>query len=110
MVLETEAKDLAAKASSESDLRLIIGHLDDFAATMADNLDHLDWEAQRRIIRTVVKWVEIDHSQVNVVFCIGPGLLISDPDPIVLQHCGRGACRITAPLEAMRGRKRRDRR
>jgi len=110
MVLETEAKDLADKASSESDLRLIIGHLDDFAATMADNLDHLDWEAQRRIIRTVVKWVEIDHSQVNVVFCIGPGLLISDPDPIVLQHCGRGACRITAPLEAMRGRKRRDRR
>jgi len=90
MVLETEAKDLAEKASTESDLRLIIGHLDDFAATMADNLDHLDWEAQRGIIRTVVKRVEIDHSQVNVVFRIGPGPLISGPDPTSLQHCRRG--------------------
>jgi len=89
-VLETEAKDLADKASTENDLRLIIGHLDDFAATMADNLDHLDWEAQRGIIRTVVKRVEIDHSQVNVVFRIGPGPLISAPDPTILQHCGRG--------------------
>ena len=90
MVLETEAKDLAEKASTESDLRLIIGHLDDFATTMADNLDHLDWEAQRGIIRAVVKRVEIDHSQVNVVFRIGPGPLISGPDPTSLQHCGRG--------------------
>ncbi len=87
--LETEAKDLAAKASSESDLRLIIGHLDDFAATLAANLDHLDWEAQRGIMRTLVKRVEIDQNQVNVVFRIGPGPLISDPDPTVLQHCGR---------------------
>jgi len=76
MVLETEAKDLADKASSESDLRLIIGHL--------------DWETQRGIIRTLVKRVEIDHSQVNVVFRIGPGPLISGPDPTSLQHCGRG--------------------
>ncbi len=90
MVLETEAKDLAEKAATESDLRLIIGHLDDFAATLAANLDHLDWEAQRGIIRTVVKRVEIDHSQVNVVFRIGPGPLISGPDPTSLQHCGRG--------------------
>ena len=89
-VLETEAKDLAEKASTESDVRLIIGHLDDFAATMAANLDHLDWEAQRGIIRTLVKRVEIDHSQVNVVFRIGPGPLISGPDPTTLQHCGRG--------------------
>ena len=88
-VLETEAKDLAEKASSESDLRLIIGHLDDFAATLAANLDHLDWEARRGIIRTLVKRVEIDHSQVNVVFRIGPGPLISAPDPAVLQHCRR---------------------
>jgi len=90
VALDTQAKDLAEKASTESDLRLIIGHLDDFAATMADNLDHLDWEAQRGIIRTLVKRVEIDHSQVNVVFRIGPGPLISDPDPTSLQHCRRG--------------------
>jgi len=37
-----------------------------------------------------VKRVEIDHSQVNVVFRIGPGPLISGLDPTTLQHCGRG--------------------
>jgi len=104
VVLETEAKDLADKASSESDLRLIIGHLDDFATTLVANLDHLDWEAQRGIIRTVVKRVEIDQSQVNVVFRIGPGPLISNPDPTSLQHCGRGAsvplwCPAVRPVE-----------
>jgi len=89
-VLKTEAKDLADKAATESDLRLIIGHLDDFAATLADNLDHLDWEAQRAIIRTLVKRVEIDQNQVTVVFRIGPGPLVSDSDPTILQRCGRG--------------------
>jgi hypothetical protein len=37
--LETQAKNLSEKASLETDLRLIIGHLDDFAATMTDTLD-----------------------------------------------------------------------
>jgi len=90
-VLETQATDLAAQAALESDLRLIIGHLGDFAATVRERLDHLDWETQRGIIRTLVKRVEIEQGQVNVVFRIGPGPLISDPDPTVLQHCGRRA-------------------
>jgi Recombinase/Recombinase zinc beta ribbon domain len=89
-VLETQATDLATQAALESDLRLIIGHLDDFAATVRGRLDQLDWETQRGIIRTLVKRVEIEQGQVNVVFRIGPGPLISDPDPTVLQHCGRG--------------------
>ncbi len=89
--LETQATDLAAHAALESDLRLIIGHLDNFAATVRERLDQLDWETQRGIIRTLVKRVEIDHGQVNVVFRIGPGPLVSDPDPTIMQHCGRGA-------------------
>jgi len=90
-MLETQAHDLAAQAAVESDLRLIIGHLDEFAATIRERLDQLDWETQRGIIRTLVKRVEIEQGQVNVVFRIGPGPLLSDPDPTILQHCGRGA-------------------
>jgi site-specific DNA recombinase len=94
-LLDRHAHDLAAHAALESDLRLIIGHLDDFAATVRERLDQLDWETQRGIIRTLVKRVEIDQGQVNVVFRIGPGPLISGPDPTILQHCGRGE---NAPL------------
>lgn len=88
-VLETQATDLAAHAALESDLRLIIGHLDDFAATVRERLDQLDWETQRGIIRTLVKRVEIEQGQVNVVFRIGPGPLVADPEPTIMQHCGR---------------------
>jgi site-specific DNA recombinase len=87
--LHPQATDLAARAALESDLRLIIGHLDDFAATVRERLDQLDWETQRAIIRLVVKRVEIEQGQVNVVFHIGPGPLVSDPEPTIMQHCGR---------------------
>ena len=89
--LKHKQKILPNKASLETDLRLIIGHLDDFAATMTDTLDHLDWEAQCGTIRTLVKPVEIEQGQVNVVFRIGPGPLISGLDPTSLHYCGRGA-------------------
>jgi len=90
-VLEAQTTDLAAQAAQESDLRLIIGHLEDFAGTFHDRLDQLDWATQRGIIRTLVKRVEIDQGQVNVVFRVGPGPLAAAPDPTSLPHCGRGA-------------------
>jgi site-specific DNA recombinase len=65
---------------------LIIGHLDDFAATMTDTLDHRDWEAQRGIIRMLVERVEIEQGQVNVVFRMGPGPLIAGPDPTSVHY------------------------
>jgi len=87
--LETQATDLAAHAASDSDLRVIIGHLDEFGATLRGRLDQLDWASQRAIIRMLVKRVEIEQSQVNVVFRIGPGPLVSAPNPATLPHCGR---------------------
>jgi site-specific DNA recombinase len=84
--LATQANNPSEKASLETDLQLIIGHLDDFAATMTDTLDHRDWEAQRGIIRTLVKRVEIEQGQVNVVFHMGPGPFISGPDPTSLHY------------------------
>jgi site-specific DNA recombinase len=53
---------------------------------MTDTLDHLDCEAQRGIIRTLVKRVDIEQGQVNVVFRIGLGPLISGPAPTSLHY------------------------
>ena len=84
--LKHKQKILPNKASLEADLRLIIGHLDDFAATMTNTLDHLDWGAQRGIIRMLVKRVAVEQGQVNVVFRMGLGPLISGPDPTSLHY------------------------
>jgi len=40
----------------------------------------------------LVKRVEIEQGQVNVVFRIGPGPLVSDPEPTIMHYCGRGDC------------------
>ena len=55
-------------------------------ARPGDTLDHLDWEAQRGIIRMLVKRVEVKQGQVNVVFRMGPGPLSSGPDPTSLHY------------------------
>lgn len=87
--LEGQARDVAAEAALHAELRLIIGQLEDFAATLHQNLEAVEWEPQRAIIRALVKRVEIDQEQVNVVFRIGPGSLTSGPGPPCLPDCGR---------------------
>ncbi len=85
-------------------MRLIIGHLEDFARTFRDRLDQLDWETQRGIIRTLVKRVEIDQGQVNVVFRVGPGPLVAAPDPTSLpKYIVRTPSRSAPRAEAVQG-------
>jgi len=73
-------------------LRLIIGHLQEFATQVAGKLEEVEWERQRAIIRALVKKVEIDAGQVHVVFRVGPNPLGSAPPPTVLPDCRRGDC------------------
>ena len=88
--LEGQARDVAAEATLQAELRLVIGQLEDFAATLHHNLDEVEWDTQRAIIRALVKRVEIDHEHVTVVFRIGPGSTNPGPDPPNSLHCGRG--------------------
>jgi site-specific DNA recombinase len=47
----------------------------------------MDWQNRREIIRTLVKRVEIDQDQVNVVFRVEPHSLVPDLGKDCLQHC-----------------------
>ena len=109
--LETQLQQAAEEMTLQKELRLIIGRLEDFSLRVKQGLDQVDWHTQRELIRTLVKQVEIDHNQVNVVFRVGqspstpnsgkapdPG---QDPDPSkdCLQHCQR---RNAGPVMARR--------
>jgi site-specific DNA recombinase len=85
--LETQAQALAQAAAQERELRLVIGQLADFTATVRDRLDHLDWETRQAILRALVKRVEIDHEQIQVVFRVGPGPILPDSHARVSQDC-----------------------
>jgi site-specific DNA recombinase len=78
--LEEQAQPLQDEAALHTELRLIIGRLEDFAAQVHDGLTAADWTSKRELIRALVKRVEVTQDQVNVVFRVdqhpaepGPG-------------------------------------
>ena len=59
---------------AERQLVLVLARLEDFAARVRDRLDRIDWHGRHDIIRTIVRRVEIDGTQVEVVFRVpAPG-------------------------------------
>ena len=87
--LEEQAQQLADEATLQNELQLIIGKLEEFRSRVKGGLDEADWTSQRDIIRALVKRVEIEKGQVNVVFRIDQGPFEPSPARGILQHCRR---------------------
>jgi len=100
--LEEHAHQLADEAVLHADLQLIIGRLEDFAAKVKDGLEAADWTSQREMIRALVKRVEVDHDQVNVVFRVDqrPGDLSSGKKS--LQDCRRSTLALVSQRSTAR--------
>ena len=49
-------------------ITLVVTNLEDFSSNIMLNLDNADWLTKRDIIRTLVKRIEINLEDVNVVF------------------------------------------
>jgi len=86
--LEEQAQQLQTTKALQAELRLIIGRLEDFGAKVQARLALADWQTRRELIRTLVKRVEIDRDQVNVVFRVNPDPSAENPDQEILHHCG----------------------
>jgi site-specific DNA recombinase len=90
---EEQAASLRDEAAQRAALSLIVGRLEDFARQIHDQMVGVDWALQRDLIRILVKRVEVDRGDVNVVFRVAPS-----PDPCYrgsgdgdgLHHCWRG--------------------
>jgi len=88
--LEEQRQCLLEASAVEEELRLILGHMELFAAKVREGLHHADFQTRRDIIRTLVKRVEVGAQQIRVVFRISPTFLppASDGAPHSWQHCG----------------------
>ena len=90
---EEQATALRDEAAQRAALSLIVGRLEDFARQVGNRMAAVDWSLQRDLIRTLVKRVEIDRGDINVVFRVAPSF---DPShggsqgDSSLHHCGRG--------------------
>lgn len=88
-IVERDLEAVRAMAAQQEELRLVIGRLDDFAATVRDNLDQVDWNARQTIIRTLVRRVEIDLEEIRVIFRVGPEPPDRGGRAAVSQDCSR---------------------
>jgi site-specific DNA recombinase len=88
--LEEQIRLIQDEAGMEHELRLILGKLETFASKVKEGLAEADWMTRRELIRTLVKRVEVNQEQVNVIFRIGPTTpsTPSDHHTQSLQHCG----------------------
>ena len=90
--LDEQVRQLADAEALQRELRLLVGRLEDFAAQVEDGLEAANWLTRRNMIRTLVSRVEIDHTQVNVVFRVPPDPFVPSPDSFergVLPLCRR---------------------
>jgi site-specific DNA recombinase len=88
--LETEAEQQADLEVQERELRLVIGHLQEFAAQVKDGLAEADWSTRREIIRTMVKRVEVHEREVLVVYRVSLSPFVDRPERGGLPDCWRG--------------------
>jgi len=90
---EAQLKAMRDEAALQSTLSLVIGRLEDFAKRVRDRMCEVDWLMQRDLIRTLVKRVEINQDDINVVFRVDGTLPTTDPTSpgrnSFLQDCGR---------------------
>jgi len=90
---EAQLKAMRDEAALQSTLSLVIGRLEDFAKRVHDRMSKVDWLMQRDLIRTLVKRVEINQDDVNIVFRVDGTLPTPDPTSpgqnSFWQDCGR---------------------
>jgi site-specific DNA recombinase len=85
--LEEERARQADQENQESELRLLIGQLEDFAKQVSEGLREPDWATQRKIIRALVKQVEVDEGEIRIVYRASPSPFEGGPQQDGLQHC-----------------------
>ena len=78
--------------NEEQSLRLVVGQLETFAQMVEGGLDQADWTAKRKIIRTLIKHVEIDEEAAKIAYRVNDLPFAKTPEKGFLQHCSKRIC------------------
>jgi site-specific DNA recombinase len=107
--LEAQRQQRIDVTALQTEIRLIVGRLEEFAAKIAEGLEDSDWLSKREMIRALVKRVEVTPDHVNVVFRVDPYPGEGNPEKKRLQLCrGSAQPRSFEPIFALRVRGRDD--
>ena len=80
---------VSAESTAEEELRLTIGHFESFAEGIQESLTNADFATQRKLLRMLIKRIEVDESEVRIVYKVQPHPFVSSPAKrgAVLQDC-----------------------
>jgi site-specific DNA recombinase len=87
--LEEEEKAEADQEAQEQELRLVIGHVQEFADNVKEGLHDANWQSRREILRALVKRVEVSEDQVRLVYRVSPPPFAESPPGGSWQDCER---------------------
>lgn len=83
------------ETTSKEELRLLIGHFETFAQNIRRGLDQIDDDTKRKILRLLVKRIEVDKNEIRIVYKVQPHPFVPRPAKRgFLQDCLK--CHVTA--------------
>jgi site-specific DNA recombinase len=98
--LQEQLKQQQDHDALRREMKLVIDNFDTFAKSVQRGLDNADFSTKRQIIQTLVKRVEMDLKQVNIVYRVNLSPFDPSPDRGVLQHCARRVVRLLRKLRS----------
>jgi len=92
--LQQDAAAATDRSARQTELRLVLGHMDQFAEQVRAGLDRADFDTRRQIIRALVKVVKIEEDHVRIVYRISPRPFADGRSGgQIPQHCPRRVLR-----------------
>jgi site-specific DNA recombinase len=88
-VIQEQQNKLTEQKNLIREVELMVANLENFAGRIDSNLDSLDWNGKRDIIRQVVKRIEISEEEINIVYKVNK-LPDYEANNTSMQHCCNG--------------------
>lgn len=79
--------------ATDAELRLLVGEFDRFAAQMRDGLANADLATKRKLLRLLIKRIEVDADEIRIVYKVQPHPFVPSPGRGILQDCLK--CHVT---------------
>lgn len=88
-IIQEQQQKLIEQQNLTKELELIVNNLEDFSSGINLNIDSLNWDSKRDIIRRVVKRIELGENEINIVYRVDQ-LTYNNTDVTNIQHrCNR---------------------
>jgi site-specific DNA recombinase len=85
--LQEQLKQQVDEEAQRREMKLVIDNFQTFAGSVKCGLENADFSTKREIIRILVKRVEMDLQQVNIVYRVNLSPFESSPKRGILRHC-----------------------